>query len=344
MVILIPEDKSAIQVWSPYVYHCRVSETNVGLFFCEVKQQHLTVPIYTDQARIDMLPDDVLLEIFAISRVKPTGYNRIRRVECRWWIILVHVCRRWRQMIFGFPWHLDLRIPCHARRPTRTSLNIWPLFPLALIYRAGDASAYDLDAHENIIAALQHRERVSTITFDLLVGRSWESFISAMQEPFPALICLNLCLGPRAQQILSETFLGGSAPRLRSLILQGIPFPALPKLLLSTSRLVSLHLSDISVKGYISPEVMVTCLVALPNLEDLSIRFWYTESHPLPTIQRSTHWPTHGREILPSLSKFGYRGPAAYSEDFVGRINAPLLDSIRVTHYDSIIFQNHSHW
>jgi hypothetical protein len=167
-----------------------------------------------------MLPDDVLLEIFAISRVKPTGYNRIRRVECQWWIILVHVCRRWRQMNFAFPWHLDLRIPCHVRRPTRTSRDIWPLFPLALIYRAGDASAYDLDAHENIVAALQHRERVSTITFDLLFGRSWESFISAMQKPFPALTCLSPCLGPRAQQILPETFLGGSAPRLRSLILK----------------------------------------------------------------------------------------------------------------------------
>jgi hypothetical protein len=89
---------------------------------------------------------------------------------------------------------------------------------------------------------------------------------------------------------------------------------------------------------------MVTCLVTLPNLEDLSIRFWYYESHLFPTIQSSTHWPTHGREILPSLAKFGYRGPAAYLEDFVARISAPLLDSIRVTRYDSIIFPNHSHW
>ena len=89
---------------------------------------------------------------------------------------------------------------------------------------------------------------------------------------------------------------------------------------------------------------MVTCLVTLPNLEDLSIRFWYYESHPFPTIQSSTHWPKHGWKILPSLSKFGYRGPAAYPEDFVARISAPLLDSIRVAHYDSIIFPNHSHW
>ena len=159
--MVIPEDKSAIQVWSPYVYHCRVSEVNVGLFLCEVKQQQLTVPFYSDQARIDMLPDGVLSEMFAISRVKPTGYNRIRRVECQWWIILAHVCRRWRQMIFAFPWHRNLRIPCNVRRPTRTSLDIWPLFPLTLIYRAGDASAHDLDAHENIVAGLQHRERVS---------------------------------------------------------------------------------------------------------------------------------------------------------------------------------------
>ena len=61
-------------------------------------------------------------------------------------------------------------------------------------------------------------------------------------------------------------------------------------------------------------------------------------------LSKAVHIDPHtaGKSFL--LSKFGYRGPAAYSEDFVARISAPLLDSIHVTYYDSIIFPNHSHW
>jgi hypothetical protein len=118
-----------------------------------------------------------------------------------------------------------------------------------------------------------------------------DSFLPAMQEPFPALTFLHLCLPlGSAELTLPETLSGGSAPQLRSLFLNGVSFPALPKLLLSTGHLVSLPLHDSSIEWYISPEVLATCLVALPNLEDLSICPSY-ESRLFPPIQHNTHWP-----------------------------------------------------
>ena len=81
-----------------------------------------------------------------------------------------------------------------------------------------------------------------------------DSFIPAMQEPFPALTFLHLCLPlGSAELTLPETLLGGSAPQLRSLFLNGVSFPALPKLLLSTGHLVSLPLHDSSIEWYILP-------------------------------------------------------------------------------------------
>lgn len=58
--------------------------------------------------------------------------------------------------------------------------------------------------------------------------------------------------------VLPDTLLGGSAPRLRLLELDRIPFPGLPILLSSATQLVHLRLYYIPHPGHISPEVMAT--------------------------------------------------------------------------------------
>ncbi|KAI0300369.1 hypothetical protein BC826DRAFT_674582 [Russula brevipes] len=81
---------------------------------------------------IDMLPDDALLEIFSFYR-EETMYN----VDFTWmWEILVHVCSRWRNIIFASPRRLDLRLLCSNRTPVKTSLDMWPPCPLAYVIRA----------------------------------------------------------------------------------------------------------------------------------------------------------------------------------------------------------------
>jgi hypothetical protein len=90
---------------------------------------------------------------------------------------------------------------------------------------------------------------------------------------------------------LPDGFLGGSAPNLQSLELNFIPFPALPKLLLTATQLANLSIQNIPHSGYISPEVMVTSLAVLVNLKSLVIGFESPESSPNPDIHRRHHAP-----------------------------------------------------
>src|SRR6266852_2574427 len=76
-----------------------------------------------------------------------------------------------------------------------------------------------------------------------------------------------------SEPILPDSFLGGTAPRLRSLTLIGVSFPALPKLLLSATHLVYLHLFYIPQSGYIPPNAMAISLSALTSLESLCLMF-----------------------------------------------------------------------
>jgi len=115
--------------------------------------------------------------------------------------------------------------------------------------------------------------------------------------------------------VLPETFLDGSAPRLRPFVLSGIPFPTPHKFILSATHIIHVSLSDIPLSGYISLEVMATCLAALPNLEHLAIGFRFRSPiHPqigLPPLTPA---------ILPSLTGLSFRGA---SEFFEGLLKPP---------------------
>src|SRR5579863_7048677 len=74
---------------------------------------------------IDELPEDVLLEIFSFYVDEAT------RTED--WHTLVHVCRRWRDVVISSPRRLDLRLLCTTRRPVRARLDVWPAFPIVIV-------------------------------------------------------------------------------------------------------------------------------------------------------------------------------------------------------------------
>lgn len=68
-----------------------------------------------------------------------------------------------------------------------------------------------------------------------------------VQGPFSELTKLELKLlssddNDDRVPVIPDSSLSGSAPRLRSLYFEGIPFPGLPKLLLSSVDLVELEL------------------------------------------------------------------------------------------------------
>jgi len=129
--------------------------------------------------------------------------------------------------------------------------------------------------------------------------------------------------------VLPDSFLGGSAPRLRTLSLGRIPFPSIPKLLLSANGLVELDLWDIPDSGYFSPDEMATALAVMTRLEFLHLRFDSPRSRPDPA-SRPLSPPT--RFVLPALTRLIFRGVYEYLEDVLARIDAPHL------YYLSVIF------
>jgi hypothetical protein len=159
-----------------------------------------------------------------------------------------------------------------------------------------------------------------------------------MQEQLPALTHLMLDLETyynRSPQALPDGFLGGSAPRLQSLDLRSIPFPALPKLLLTATDLVELSLIQIPHNGYFSPEAIAACLAVSANLKSLTIGFESPLSLPDRASRRS---PPSTRSVLPALTQFHFTGVSEYLDDLVTRIDAPFLIVIRVTFFNQLIF------
>ncbi|KAH9073490.1 hypothetical protein EDB83DRAFT_76927 [Lactarius deliciosus] len=68
---------------------------------------------------INTLPDNVLLEIFDLCREgHDAGWFTF---TVAWdWHRLVHVCQRWRQLVFGSPRRLDIQLLCKHRTPHRS--------------------------------------------------------------------------------------------------------------------------------------------------------------------------------------------------------------------------------
>jgi hypothetical protein len=209
----------------------------------------------------------------------------------------------------------------------REKLGIWPPLPITV-------SSKSPNPGDNIIAALEHPDRVREITLWSIhspLGR----VVTTMQESFPQLEILHIAIGVQTDETvpaLPITFLGGSAPCLRSLHLDRISFPTLPRLLSSCNNLLNLVLSQIPHSGYISPEAMVTSMSALTRLSSLFISSDPPASFPDWTTQRQRPPPPPlTRTVLPALTVFWFIGISEYLEDLVARINAPLLNAVDIT-------------
>jgi hypothetical protein len=286
---------------------------------------------------INMLPKAVLLQIFDFYLQGTYEWNRN-------WHKLVHVCRRWRSIIFRWPSRLNVYHYCTGRKLVRQKLDVWPpLVPIKLaVYGLGKPD----HCVDNVIAALEHNNRVCEIDMASLTNTELENILEAMQKPFPALTRLDLSAdqmsnGGKAQLIrVPDSFLGGSAPKLRTLSLYSIPvpFPGLQKLLWSAVDLNELYLSKIPHTVYFSPEAIVTCLSALPKLKTLHLTFKSPRSRP-DRESRLTPHPTRATLVLlPVLTWLTFKGVSEYFEDLVAQIDAPLLDDLSITFFHQLTF------
>ena len=234
---------------------------------------------------------------------------------------------RWRSVVFASPNFLDIKLDCTPWRPAEL-VPIWLPFPIAIedIKSSSSPQNYDLEA------AIPHPDRVWQIDLQRITRSQFQQVASVIQKQFPALIHLMLHLdlyrfndnGPAL--VLPDGLLGGCAPRLQSLQLNSIQFPALPTLLLSTTDLVRPSLAEIPRSGYLSPEEIVTSLGVLTKVEDLSIGF-----EPSYIDQKIWRSPSPTRTVFPALTRFRYEGSVEYIEDLVARIDTPLIDDIWIT-------------
>jgi hypothetical protein len=279
---------------------------------------------------INALPNEVLLKIFDFCRVDSLRENNLKLLGGAWWgpwpgvwprtwHRLILVCQRWRSVVFSSPRRLCLRIYCKEYIPVREILDAWPPFPIELF-------ATYLD-EPSVMAALEHRDRICKLFFHLKCPQQ-ERFATLMQEPFPALTGLHIMTG--IDRVLPITVLGESVPRLQSLTLTDIPFPTLPRLLLTCNDLSELCLRSITRPGYVSPDAMITGLSALTKLTHLTIQFERPMASP-PWPNRTTGRPSSlTRAILPSLTMFQFEGASTYLDDLLARINAPQLETLKI--------------
>jgi hypothetical protein len=278
-----------------------------------------------------MLSDDVLLAMFDFYVDEAEASDKASsKKSVEGWQPLIHVCQRWRNIVFESPRRLNLRLYCTPKSPARYMLRVWPALPLVI--RGRD---YITGNVNNITSIIGHCDRVCQIDLWKLSGSHLEAVLAAMQVPYPELTHLDLRLQDESSVLVPLSFLGGSAPNLRSLRFDRIPFPGLPKLLLSTTHLVTLRLYSIPHSGYISPEVMVTTLSTLTCLRFLSLTFQSFFSGP---DWESRHPPPSTRPVL-SILTFSFKGVREYFEDMVARIDAPRINELSINFFEVIGFE-----
>ena len=270
-----------------------------------------------------MLPDNVFLEIFVFYRDN-SGDTRTWK-----WHLLVHVCRRWRHIVFASPLRLNLRIFCTSRTSVEKNLSIWPSFPIDIEYHYSGIESRPR-GEDNVIAALKHRDRVCDLSLDIK-GSQFGRMVTEMKKPFPVLTHLRVRSDDRNVPIVPKEFLGRSAPCLQKIGLFGIPYPALPALLPSANNLVTLELHRIPPTGYISPQAMATCLAVLPRLDTFEIRFQSAAPRP-----GRIHLPI-SRAVLPALTSFDFKGASEYLEDLLAHINSPQLNRIFIVYLNQFV-------
>jgi len=280
---------------------------------------------------IDALPDDVLLETFEFYLGKDDTDYIGEGHNYDGWQTLVHVCHRWRYIVFASPHRLDLKLYCTPQRSVNSkTLDIWPASPIVIF-------AWNMQSKEdttNIIAALRHHNRVCKIYCDPIQNSLLEEF-AAIDEPFPALTSLWLFSYEQNVPVLLDSFLGGSAPRLRFLELFGIPYPSIGKLLSSTTNLVRLSLWRIPHSGYVAPETIVPCLSMLPSLRLLELGF----RHPRSRAHRaSRHPPPLTRVVFPNLTSLWFNGDIKYLEDILSQIETPMLTESDFCFFNQLVF------
>ena len=282
------------------------------------------------KTRVHDLDNDSLLQIFNHCRVKCEDDWNLRLM----WRNLVHVCRRWRYLMFDSSSHLDMCLFLMNGSPSINTLSHLPALPLAIDYSDITTRTMARKDVKNIRFGLKQHGHVHRVI--LKASSSWlQMWLTLMNEHFPRLEDLSLLstTNEKMKLILPETL---RAPNLRRLALHGIGLPKGLPLLSSTITLSTLSLTHLGASSYFPPGHLTKHLQSLPYLEELSIGF--AIPIPLPSSERELLLPPIPPVTLPTLRQLTFRGVDIYLENLVAQINTPLLDRLNLTLFFDLAF------
>ena len=232
------------------------------------------------------------------------------------------------------PHRLGLEILCKSGASIERILDSWETLPLIVRFKGRKTNLLP----QNIGIALSRPDRVREIVLGL-TSTAVMSIVDAIKKPFPALesiqITIKTATGPSL--LFHNAFLGGSAPCLREIVLDGIgfPFPELNRVISSSNNLVKLRILRIPKAGYFSADALVTALSASTKLTQLQVGFHYPAS--LPT--QSTTSPPLQRTTFPSLRFLEFHGASEYLEEFFSRLDSPSLSYMSIGLFNQIFFE-----
>jgi hypothetical protein len=284
---------------------------------------------------IHVLDDDSLLNIFYYCRPVLLDEGDADELDIiqggawdreSWWYKLVQVCRRWRYLIFGSAFHLDVSLRCTYGAPIADMLEHSPPLPLVIDYIDEDRGFSEED-EKGMMLAFQHRDRVRRIRL-LLPHQDSQKFVLAMGAKFPTLEFLYLAPpiddNGNTGFTLPETF---RAPHLRHLVLTYFAFPMVFTSLAPAKGLITLSL-DLPASAYFSPNGLLQWVSLMPHLQTLEISL-----HPLPNPDVKRQYldmPIMNHVTLPNLRWFTFSGASAYLEALLPQVMTPLLEKLDV--------------
>ena len=270
----------------------------------------------------------MILEIFDSYR-RGTGQQWREKHD---WIYLAQVCRKWRAIVFGSSFRLDLGITVGPVKPGHIKTILSYHLPIFINCRNiwGDITA---SALWRMRSALKHAGGVREIAFSG-TSNNFDRIFKETKCAFPNLETLHLDFGRGRQKLLNpellDFFLGPdlSNPHLRSLRLCGVSLASISGFLLSATSLtgVTLRISTSFAPSFerffLAHFQGLTCLRSL----DLTVvpRLPHFESEPPSQPSAPKGVP------LSKLTYFRYFGPSGFLNALVAGISASSLRDVRI--------------
>ncbi|KAH9978404.1 hypothetical protein BJV74DRAFT_138626 [Russula compacta] len=275
---------------------------------------------------IDDIPDEVLLDIFDSYRQHFTNDQSVWNKKHKWFK-LMHVCRKWRCIVFASSTRLDLCLFVSNTNPGNMKTIFSPHLPPLPI-------AINHDYHHTGTASLKTKEfscmftacsRVRGLTFSG-TAPDFDELFKATKCPLPMLEDLELRnLDNRITEVkVPATFLEGSAPHLRRLKLHRISLTSMSSLLSSATMVLELCL-----RIYAPSTLLLAHLQGMHCLRHLNLRL---RTRGTATSINGPMPPTNPEDtfLLSKLTYFHYQGPSSVFNALVAGFTAPSLQDVHI--------------